>query len=314
MHLMKRLETCGIMLMLATGCSGGDGAPADAGSGGSGAVAGSTSAGTGTGGTGGTASSAVTTGGGGDGGFGGSGGVGGQGGSPELPNTTVFIAGDSTVMTYKADDPLKGWGQMIGQYFNDKVAIKNYALGGRSTRTFMYKVTCVNGQPQINMVDGKPDSSGTRWEKIVNEIKAGDYLLIQFGHNDASNVCERHVEPEEYKGYLGVMADFAKSKNATPIFVTPMSQLSYKDGAFKNTLLKYAGAMKEEGVMANVQVADLNARSVAFYQEKGYDFVSQNIFNAGEVTHFQAQGAVEMARMVSEELVNIGSPLGPYVK
>ena len=230
-----------------------------------------------------------------------------------LPQISLFIAGDSTVMTYKEDAaPMQGWGQQIASFLRDEVTVNNQALGGRSTRTFVYgNVTCDDGRVAYN--GGTPDKSGTRWERIEQQISAGDFCLIQFGHNDAGSVCERHVEVPEYQQNLQAMVRAVRARGATPILITPMSQLSYRNGVFTATLQSYATAMLEVGRDEQVETVDLNTLSVDLYQRLGYDTVSSQLFMPAETTHFQREGAIAMARLVSEALAAAGGPLAPYV-
>ncbi len=173
--------------------------------------------------------------------------VGSSGGGNEIPDgerVNIYLAGDSTVKTYGPSSDTAGWGEYLQSYFNsDKVKVVNYANGGRSSRSF------------IN--EGSLD-------KIASTITDGDYLLIQFGHNDSANsqgyLVERFVslgEPDEngvypsnpgekiatpdmfidkygetyypfssgtYKWYLQQYIDVARDAGATPILVTPISR------------------------------------------------------------------------------------------
>jgi lysophospholipase L1-like esterase len=239
------------------------------------------------------------------------GGSGAGGASGPLTKLTLWIAGDSTVKTYDpAVEPvLEGWGQEIGQFFVDAISVNNQAIGGRSTRTFMYDTTCVNNVPVADKT-----TTPAQWGRIKNGIKAGDILLIQFGHNDAGTVCERHVELDEYKENLSVMVDIIVAQGATPILVTPMSKLSYKNGVFQANLTDYADAMKTVAKQKGLECVDLNTRSLEFYQKAGYEEVSQNIFEPGGNTHFQKKGAIEMARLIILELDAINSPLARYIR
>jgi len=227
----------------------------------------------------------------------------------------LWIAGDSTVMTYPASDaPQEGWGQELGRFFSELVTINNQALGGRSTRTFMFNNVACNEQGQVMFTGGKPSESGTRWERIRNGLVSGDYLLIQFGHNDAGSVCERHVAVPEFQQNLSAMIRVARERGATPILITPMSQLSYKDGAFRATLTDYAAAMKKTANSEGVELVDLNTLSVEFYRNKGYDYVANQVFMPGETTHFQKTGASALAKLIVEELRHADSALAPLLK
>jgi lysophospholipase L1-like esterase len=234
------------------------------------------------------------------------------GGSGALVPLTLWIAGDSTVMTYGADRaPLEGWGQELKQFLESTVTINNQAIGGRSTGNFMYKVTCPDGVNPVTDKSVTPD----QWGRIKNGIKPGDFCLIQFGHNDESEqYCDRYVALPEFKENLSAMADAILARQATPIFVTPMSRLSYKNGEFQATLTDYSAAMKEAAQAKGVEVVDLNTMSVEFYKSVGYEKVSTEIFEQGGSTHFQKQGAIEMARLVSEGLAALSGGLAPYVK
>lgn len=227
----------------------------------------------------------------------------------------VWIAGDSTVMTYPASDaPQEGWGQEIGRFFSEQVTVNNQALGGRSTRTFMFNNVACNDQGQVIFSGGKPNESGTRWERIRNGLAIGDYLLIQFGHNDAGSVCERHVGVPEFQQNLSTMIRVARERGATPILITPMSQLSYKDGAFRATLTNYAAAMKKTADSEGVELVDLNTLSVEYYRSKGYDYVANQVFMPGETTHFQKTGAIALAKLIVEELRHADSGLAPHLE
>jgi lysophospholipase L1-like esterase len=233
--------------------------------------------------------------------------------SGPLSNITLWIAGDSTVMTYNpATDPgLEGWGQEIKPFFGDTVTVNNQAIGGRSTTKFMYDVTCTpDGKTPI--VD--KNSTPPQWGRIKTGIKAGDFLLIQFGHNDAGTVCDRHVDLDDYKTNLSDMADIILAKSATPIMVTPMSTLSYKNGTFTTAFTDYSAAMKSVAKDKGLECVDLNTLSVEYYKSVGYDKLTKDIFQPGGNTHFQKEGAIAMARLITEELKAIGSPLARHLR
>src|SRR5690606_15320439 len=121
---------------------------------------------------------------------------------------TIYMAGDSTMQSYSdMFAPQQGWGEQFGRYFSSEVVVKNHAIGGRSSKSFLF--------------DGRLDN-------ILHEIKPGDYFFISFGHNDASaGIPDRYASPEDYKMYLKRYIDGAKQRGATPIVLTPVGRRDY---------------------------------------------------------------------------------------
>lgn len=224
----------------------------------------------------------------------------------ELP--TVYIAGDSTVQTY--DDywrPEAGWGQMIPRFFSSDVSFKNHAIGGRSTKSF------------IN--EGRLDN-------ILREIKPNDFFLIQFGHNDATiSIPERYASVPDYKNYLKTYINGARQRGATPILVTPVGRRDFNasTGKFNVSFPEYVQGMKEVAAEMNIDVVDLSARSVAYYDTIGPEgslsvflHTDPGVYTAfpngsQDNTHFQEYGAIQLARLVSDEIKNLNIPLSQFV-
>jgi lysophospholipase L1-like esterase len=138
-------------------------------------------------------------------------------------------------------------------------------------------------------------------------------LLIQFGTNDETHDCPRFVSLPDFETDFGIMADTVRARGATPIFVTPMSHRSFVGTTVNNTLLPYANAMKSEAMTKSIEVADLNLRSVEYFQMVGNTFLATNIFDTG-TTHFIKPGAVEMAQLIVGEIRKNGGPLAAYLK
>jgi lysophospholipase L1-like esterase len=256
-------------------------------------------------------------------------GAGGAGGSATLPNVTIWIAGDSTVMTYPEPNTdgnnmvsLYGWGQEIGQFFSTKATVNNQAIGGRSVAFFMWSVVqdsagnyqCVDtqGTPEFQMNNGSKVNT-SQWSRILNGMKAGDFLLIQFGTNDETHTCPRYVSLPDFETDFGIMADAARAKGATPIFVTPMGHRTFSGTTASNTLLPYANAMKDEATQKTVEVEDLNLESEAYYTSVGNSYLAATIFDGG-TTHFTEAGATEMASLVVKEIRKNNGPLAAYLK
>ena len=160
----------------------------------------------------------------------GSGGRGGAGGA--LPAITVWIAGDSTVANGSSPCPI-GWGGPFPTLFGPGVTVRNSAVGGRSVRTWLYSVQTVmdntTGECALDLDSNGDPVLQARWQAMLNAtsgMKTGDYLFIQFGINDSSATCDRHVGLDAFKISYGMMAQAAKDRGARPIFVTPLSSIS----------------------------------------------------------------------------------------
>lgn len=208
---------------------------------------------------------------------------------------TVYLAGDSTVSDYSSSlAPRTGWGQVFDQFFDDKIIVKNEASSGRSSKSFID--------------EGRLDS-------ILSQIEKGDYLFIQFGHNDEKiDDPSRYTEPySTYKSYLKRYIDGAREKQAIPVLITPVERRRFtEEGVARDSHGDYPAAMKEIGLEENVPVIDLTAKSKALFQELGPER-TKDVFlwlDAGESvnysngvqdnTHFQEAGAVQIGRLVLE--------------
>ncbi|WP_026565430.1 rhamnogalacturonan acetylesterase [Bacillus sp. UNC41MFS5] len=206
---------------------------------------------------------------------------------------TVYLVGDSTVSNYENSlVPRAGWGQVFDRFFDDKIVVKNEASSGRSSKSFID--------------EGRLDS-------ILNQIEKGDYLFIQFGHNDEKvEDPARYTEPySTYKSYLKQYIDGARAKGATPVLVTPVERRRFtEEGLARDSHGEYPAAMKELGLAENVPVIDLTAKSKALFQELGPEG-TKGLFlwlDAGEHvnypngvqdnTHFQEAGTEQIARLV----------------
>lgn len=220
--------------------------------------------------------------------------------APVRPALRLFIIGDSTVSTYRADQaPMAGWGQMIGWSFaSGTVTVANRAIGGRSTRSFIEE---------------------GRWNTVRGELGTGDFLLIQFGHNDRGTVPERHADTSQYRRYLTQYVDEARAKGAVPILVSPMNMNAWNGTTLRRVFTEgandYRTAMLRVVEARKVPFIDLEKKSADLFQSLGQEYISRFLFMtllAGEYpnypnglkdgTHFQDMGALEMARLVAEGL------------
>ncbi|XEC95818.1 rhamnogalacturonan acetylesterase [Paenibacillus tarimensis] len=215
------------------------------------------------------------------------------------PTTAIYLAGDSTVQTYKEEAaPQAGWGQFIPRYFSDKVTFINRAIGGRSSRTFVEE---------------------GRLERILDDIQPHDYLFVQMGHNDSSkNKPERYTDPyTDYKRYLKMYIEGARRRQAVPLLITPVARLHYSEnGEFMNDFPEYCDAMKQVAAEEDTALIDLMDRSLQYYNAIGFDeartFFMVSV-NGTDHTHFTAKGADAVARIVSQAVKEAGLTISEEV-
>jgi lysophospholipase L1-like esterase len=211
----------------------------------------------------------------------------------------IFLAADSTVQNYEASSaPQAGWGQFISNYFTDNVQFVNRAIGGRSSKSFV--------------VEGRLDL-------IIDEIREGDYLFIQMGHNDSTiEKPERYTEPySEYKNYLKMYVEGARKKNATPILITPVGRLNYSEGIFAKDFSDYCTAMKQVAEEEKVKLIDLMTESVEYLSSIGYEEAYKLFMvsvNGTDHTHLTEKGADQIAKIVSREIKKLDIKISQYVK
>ncbi|OIK16167.1 rhamnogalacturonan acetylesterase [Bacillus sp. MUM 116] len=222
---------------------------------------------------------------------------------------TIYLAGDSTVSNYPDTmAPRTGWGQVLPEFFNHNVIIKNRAVPGRSSKSFI--------------TEG-------RLALILKQIHKGDYLFIQFGHND-----EKYKDPKRftkpfstYKSFLKQYIDGARQKGATPVLVTPMERRRFSsDGKVLETHGNYPASMRELGRDEHVSVIDLNAKSKRLYQRLGPEKTKELFMwiepgtnpnyprGVEDNTHFQDKGAMEIAKMIVEGIREHELGLRDYLK
>jgi len=204
---------------------------------------------------------------------------------------TVYIAGDSTV-TDQGKEPWTAWGQMLPRFFKQGVAIANHAESGESLKSFVVE---------------------RRLEKILETIHAGDYLFIQFAHNDQKPGAS-HVEASTtYKEMLKLYIDEARKRKAIPVLVTSMNRRKFDaEGRIVNTLEEYPEAMRELARQEDVALIDLNEMSKKLFEAlgpsgtlKAFVHYPAGTFPGQEQelkddTHFNSYGAYELARCVVE--------------
>lgn len=212
--------------------------------------------------------------------------------SGEGKRIRIVIVGDSTVQTYEQERAVRGWGQYIGDFFTADAEIINRAMSGRSTKTFI---------------------SEGRWDEALAD--KGDYILIQFGHNDSHDPGrpESTNAATDFKTNLRKYADDARAAGAEPIFVTPMHRRLFKDGNPTEELKPYADAMKDVAREKNVMVVDLFGLSGDVLATRGDDGSADLYVGPEDRTHFSGMGARLMAKLVAFDLARQHSVLKGYI-
>jgi lysophospholipase L1-like esterase len=215
--------------------------------------------------------------------------------TPAPKVTTVFLAGDSTV-TDQPTEPAASWGQMLPRFLGAKVAVANHAESGETLKSFL---------------------SELRLAKILSQIRPGDYLFIQFGHNDEKQQWpQTYVAADTtYRAYLRAYIAEARLRGATPVLVTSMQRRTFDDaGRIRNTHGSYPDAVRTVAREENVALIDLDRMSVAFYEALGPAVAPQAFSQGGrDSTHHSNYGAYELAKCVVQGLRDAGLPLAGSV-
>lgn len=226
---------------------------------------------------------------------------------PTNDNKTIYIAGDSTVQTYRASyAPQQGWGSFLGDYFDEKVNIENHAIAGRSSKSFYD-----NG----------------RLDTILNKISEGDYLLVQFGINDsAASNAERYAPTcgkvpgteGSYEFYMAKYIEGAKAKGATPILITPtLSLKNNTNGKFTASYTNYTDSVKKLANYYKIPYIDLNGLMVDHYNSIGYDNAYKyHMCSTGstDMTHFTETGANAVAGLIAGAVKKLNIDISSNVK
>jgi lysophospholipase L1-like esterase len=206
----------------------------------------------------------------------------------------VYLLGDSTV-TDQPHEPGASWGQMLPRFLN-AVTVANHAESGETMKSFI---------------------SGLRLAKVLSQVKAGDWLFIQFGHNDEKKQWpQTYVEAHTtYKAYLKTFIAEARLRGATPVLVTPMQRRNFDpQGKIKNTHGDYPQAVREVAAEEKVALVDLERMSVAFYEALGPE-KAPLAFSAGgkDATHHDNYGAYELAKCVVQAIRDAHLPLAQFI-
>ena len=209
---------------------------------------------------------------------------------------TIWMIGDSTMAIKDPKAyPETGWGMPFVQFWDSTVKVDNRSRNGRSSKSF---------------------TAEGLWKPVIENMSEGDYLIIQFGHNDESkDKGERYSTPEEFKANLASYINQARSRKAIPILITPVGRRKFDDaGKIKETHLGYSDLVRQVAQEQNTPLIDLDKKSQELYQQMGPE-TSKLLFNYLEPgehpnfpngvkddTHFSELGARRMAEIVLAEI------------
>ncbi len=208
---------------------------------------------------------------------------------------TIFLIGDSTVCD-QSKEPFNSWGQMLPRWFKPDVAIANHAESGETYR----------------------DSIGRRrLDKMLSVMKPGDWMIMQFGHNDQKQIAAGSGGPfTTYKAEIKKHVDAVRAHGGTPIIVSPMERRNFDEHAkIKPSLTDYAEASRQAAKELGVAFIDLNALSIPFYEAleaHGADY-SRKAFAGQDNTHHQNYGSYELAKCIVQSIREQKLPLAKFI-
>jgi lysophospholipase L1-like esterase len=224
--------------------------------------------------------------------------------------TRVFIAGDSTAQGYDTARTLqRGWGQCLESYFDGKIQVVNLAKAGRSSGSYINE---------------------GRWDTLIAQVKKGDYVMVQFGHNDTSTKPDRYVSPEDYKQNLTRFCHEAKARKAHPVILTSIVMREFRNDtlmALRPHFAEYVGLARQTAKEIGVPLIDLNKMTTDTVRALG-DEASKKLYfwvkegespNPKEVkqddTHLRQAGANLYAGYVAASIRKQGlKPLSKHLK
>ena len=226
----------------------------------------------------------------------------------QAPATHVYLIGDSTMADKPTPDvnPERGWGQLLPRFFDEHVVVRNHAVNGRSTKSFIDE---------------------GRWTAVLSQLAPGDVVLIEFGHNDEKiEDSLRYAAPHgAYRRNLERFVNDARAKRATPILFTPIVRRKFDTaGVLQDTHGEYPAVVREVAKALHVPLVDLLAMTDTLVRRAGpndskrlYIWVAPGesaMYPEGrqDDTHLSVVGATAVARAAAKGLKSVGA-LRPFV-
>ena len=204
---------------------------------------------------------------------------------------TVFLLGDSTVCD-QPGEPYASWGQMLTRFFKPEIAVANNAESGESLRSSF---------------------GAKRLDKVLSVLQKGDYVLIQYGHNDEKEKGENVGAMTTFKTSLKQYVAAIKAKGGVPVLITPMHRRTFDaEGKITNSHGDYPEAVRQAAKEENVALIDLTAMSKPFYEALGKE-KSAAAFKDGDPTHHSKYGSYELAKMIVQGIKDGNLPIAKYL-
>jgi len=225
---------------------------------------------------------------------------------PPKKKIKIWLIGDSTMSIKQVKAyPETGWGMPFVQFWDSTVIVDNRAQNGRSTKTFLAE---------------------KRWQPVMDSMQPGDYVFIQFGHNDEVPTKASYTTEAEFQTNLIRYISDTKKKNATPVLITPVARRKFDStGKIEGTHEVYSAIVRQTARENNIALIDLDRKSQELLQQWGVE-KSKYLFNflaTGEHpnypegkednTHFSELGARVMAELVLAEIKNLHLELADRV-
>jgi len=214
--------------------------------------------------------------------------VGGCAVNVQKKNVTIALIGDSTVTDQS------GWGKAFAGRFNDRAKVLNFAVGGRSSKSWYDE----NRLPEV--LEAKPD-----------------YVLIQFGHNDQPGKGpQRETDPAtSYRDYLKTYVKEFRAIGAKPIIISSVTRRKFDEkGKIKSSLTPWAEAAKSVAAESKVPFIDLHAASINYHNRIGSEVSMSFNPKEGDTTHFNQKGAEAIADLILKELKPVAGNLAAYLR
>jgi lysophospholipase L1-like esterase len=222
----------------------------------------------------------------------------------------LYLVGDSTMADKPVDppNPEHGWGQMLPQFFRDPGVVRNHAVNGRSSKSFIDE---------------------GRWQQVGDALRPGDCVIIQFGHND-----QKSEDPKRYAAADGAYRENlirflheTRARGATPILATSVARRRWDEqGRLVDTLGAYPGAMRVVATQENVPLLELNRLTAELEQAHGPEgskklhlWIAAGVYarkpgGYQDDTHFSAYGATAVATLAVREMIRLGLPPADWLK